>query len=592
MKNRKTVRIMALILACLLCLTACGKTETRQQEETAATENKVEHVQFELIVKLEEEQEEYCEFAIIMGMDSAGEPQWTHVTDRYPCTQVSRVEEVLCTQDQYVFVEDGTLVTLDMATGKILWKNSEFGGSGAWGTEGNDGNLYFCGYMGPVFFATDREGNTLSRIASVGQEYGWAHDIRMEGDKIAITLDLGPEDRYTPEGFVVYVDPVDYSFAFPQEETVEEPVQISLPALAGDIAQVLPMDSGAVAVLYTDGTVGIAGNDALAGETAAWKHVAQLYYGTDEGTLAARMTDGTAASTEYDLSGWQNVKELYAGYDGLAGLTQDGRILTAGSWKYGDPSGWTDIRTFYESEPFGIRNDGSVICPEDSYYDIVLSWQNVRELYTGEPLLALLEDGSVVSSYPYGKAENLQGAVKLLNASLPFGLSADGRLLALTAEDDWVYNNGDYFTLEKRENSEDYPNIYIEDARYRNIRDIFYHWGLIMLKYDGTVDTVNVGYYWDLSSWASIEELTMAYIGDWGDLRIYGVKNDGSVIVADGQYQQTSVTMENYLGWRVLKLFSGSDAPWYMSGVVGITPEGTLVGDGDYAGTDLSVLNR
>jgi len=374
-----------------------------------------------------------------------------------------------------------------------------------------------------------------------------------------------------------------------------ESAEYMLPALAGDIAQILPMDSGAVAVLYTDGTVGVAGNDALAGKVSSWKNVKQLYLGTEENHLAAKMADGTAVSTQYDLSGWRDLKELYISWEGIVGLTENGQVFTVGEWEYGNPNGWTEIHDFYLGDfaCFGLKNDGSVVCTEESIYMEICSLKNVRQLLVDNGTYAILEDGSIVSDSCDGsELEDLRGAAKFMtDGGWLFGLSADGRLLARTS-DGWVYNNGDYFTDERRENEEETPNIRLGDIRFRNIKEIFYQNALIMLKYDGTVDTVNVDHYWDLSAWKNVEKLITANADEWGEPRIYGVREDGSVIVADAGYQQKSVNMENYLGWQVVDLYSGQNTIWGQTGAVGITQEGTLVGDGDYADTDFSVLIR
>lgn len=594
MKNRRFSRIIALLVAAVICLTACSQNVEQDPQKTEpVAKNKVEKVMFERIWKHDAEQDQDIEYAIILGVDSNGKSVWSHMTAEYPVSQVDLVEEVLSTQTQYIFCENGSLTALDVSTGEVLWENKEFEGFSAWGVEANNGNLYFCSYLGTSFFAVDRGGNTLHKIKSFGTEYAWAHHIWMEGDKIAVHLELGPDELRGPEGFVMLVDPADYSFELQQNPEIPEAEPVVLPALAGDIAQVLPLDSGAVAVLYTDGTVGVAGNNELAAKAASWKNVAQLYYGTEEGTLLARMADGTAASTEYNLSGWRNLKELYVNYEGIAGLREDGTIVAVGSWTNGSPDGWTEIRELYLSwNAWGLKMDGSLVCTDDTYYKELASQQNVRQLLFGHGIYAVLEDGGIFCE-DFGETEFKQlkdaASLTVIDGWL-FGLTADGQLLAQT-RDGWVYNDGDSLTMEERPNEETNPNIYPEDSRYQNIKALDYQNALIMLKYDGTVDTVNVACYWDLSDWNGIEKITVASIGDWGSPRIYGVRADGSVIVADADYQQESNNTDNYLGWRVVDLFYG-DTPWYTSGVVGITAEGTLVGDGDYANTDFSVLIR
>lgn len=369
----------------------------------------------------------------------------------------------------------------------------------------------------------------------------------------------------------------------------------NLPALAGDIAQIIPLDSGAVAVLYTDATVGVAGNDMLASQVSSWENIVQLYLGTEEGNLAARRADGTAVSTEYDLSGWRAVKDLFICWQGIAGLTEDGRVLATGHWETGSPDGWTQIKDFgiYGEACFGLKYDGSIICTEEELYEDICSLKNVQKLQVSDGLYVTLEDGRITSAFWDEPSEELRGAVKfIINGGWPFALSADGRLLAKTGGDEWVYNNGDCFTALPCENTEEYPNVYVRDIRFQNIKDILYQNALILLKYDGSVDTVNVSHYWDLSKWKDIEKIVTAYADGWGTPRIYGIKEDGSVIVAEAGYQQPSVSMEDYLGWRVQAIFSGEDIYWSQAGVVAITQDGTLVGDGDYANTDFSVLIR
>jgi len=203
-------------------------------------------------------------------------------------------------------------------------------------------------------------------------------------------------------------------------------------------------------------------------------------------------------------------------------------------------------------------------------------------------LYAVLKDGTIVSESGE-KSRNLKGAVTFLEGSWPFALSADGQLLAMTTDKGWVYNCGDYFTLQSCRNHEDHPNIFIQDKRFRNIKELYDHHALILLKTDGTVDTINIDHYWNLNKWSNIEKICPANGEDY-TLRLYGIKTDGSVIVNESGYMGSSVDIKNYKGWKVVDLYGCQDS--YQEGVVGLTPEGGLVGDGDYADTDFSKLIR
>lgn len=213
MKNGRFFQILTLLMAAVICLAACSRRgEPEQTKETAPEKNQVEEILFERLWKHDEETDQDVEYAMILGVDANEEPLWSHVTRKYPVAMMDTVEEVLRTETQYVFCEYGTLVSLDISTGEVLWENEEFKGFGVWGIEAENGNLYFCGYLGTSFFVTDETGKTLHRIDSFGPEYDWAHDIRFEGDKIAVPLGLGPQELQGPDGFVAYVNPRDYSF--------------------------------------------------------------------------------------------------------------------------------------------------------------------------------------------------------------------------------------------------------------------------------------------------------------------------------------------------------------------------------------------
>lgn len=344
---------------------------------------------------------------------------------------------------------------------------------------------------------------------------------------------------------------------------------VSLPAIAGKIAWVEPMLSS-VAVLYTDGTVGVCGDEALAEKTASWRNVIQIWCTADG--IVGLQENGEAVSTFLDLSEWQDVRDICVSYDWAAGITEQGTVLTAGNWDYPeDPAQWTQIRSLLLCQDclYGVREDGSVVgagYPSQT----VLEWQNVQELYDfyqGQG--AILTDGSVVSSFDE-PAKGLRGSTKLIHQDgVTFGLSEDGTLLTGTGK---LYHNGNLYI----------DNAFVPDAtsidlsQYRNIQDIFdggYAVSLLILNRDGTVDTINSWTEFDLSSWAQIITVCAPMV----DLepRIYGLRSDGSVVVAAGVWE--SRQMNNYQGWNLRALFCGD------GGVVGVTVDGKLVGDGTYA---------
>lgn len=349
----------------------------------------------------------------------------------------------------------------------------------------------------------------------------------------------------------------------------------SLPALAGDVAQVEVLESGVVAVLRTDGTVDVAGNDAMAAKTASWEHIVKLFPGYD--CIGGIRGDGTAVCTNWDLNGWTDIQALYFGTNGAAGLRTDGRVLTAGTWeKNYDPTGWTDIRELYLWDTlFGLKRDGTVILSTPWDEMGVTKWKDVQQLYPleGHQLCGRLSDGNFVCTF--GKADGLKDSVKIVSANgVVYGLTADGRVRTQTGE---LYRqDGDLWA----EADPLYPAAFekIDISRFRDLKDILASDGLIMLKKDGTVSSVNGWISWDFSTWTQIEKL---YTDGCGS--VYGLRKDGSVLVAKNWGE---VQGKANLGQNVKELYVSS------SGVVGLREDGKLVGEGVYTGSLLRTLNE
>lgn len=362
-----------------------------------------------------------------------------------------------------------------------------------------------------------------------------------------------------------------------------------LPALAGDIAQVLPMGSGIVAVLYTDGTVGVAGDIALAEKTASWNNIERLYEDSDYDDgyvchLTGLRTDGTAVSTRFDLSGWSNLKELHCAWNGTVGVTNHGEVVSVGEFEENlDPAGWTDIRSVTPSDFglwYGVKSDGTVVVTDPCDSDVYLTWKNVVRLQaTTHDIHAFLEDGSVINGLSEDTS-GLRGAVKTVDFNdWLFGLTSDGQLLTENGE---LYAYGGIFSMDPSIGIYN-PETEVDISHCKNIKDFMMCGSLIMLKYDGTVDAINCYAMWDFSGWENITSICACTDADWVS-RIYGVREDGSVVVQ--MDEQNPVELDNYLGWRVCELFSGHN------GVVGITADGRLTGDCGYAQTDFTVLER
>lgn len=367
-----------------------------------------------------------------------------------------------------------------------------------------------------------------------------------------------------------------------------------------EIAQVLPMSDGSVAALYTDGTVRVSGNAIPAEAVKDWADVAQIYYNEkadwENGAfrythcLMALTEDGSVLSTTGDFSGWSNIKELILNWAGVVGVTNDGRVLAQGDWE--DPSFLTSLTNVEALVPSSIQSawgcvkkDGTVIFTDEYGYanPNEVCWTNVKELWdTGHTFYVVKNDGSVESNM-LGVCTGLKDAVKTTSfRDWVFGISADGRLL--THDNGSIYPNMGCMMVNAP--GLDYYGGEVDIRDFDQVKDIVIFDGMTLLNEDGTVYHIPCEVEWDLRGWDHIEKVYGATDADWNDMMFYGIKQDGSVI-RNYYYreQQTQTTTDQYLGWKLQELYTGK------GGVVGLTTDGKLVGDGIYKNVDFSVFN-
>lgn len=363
-----------------------------------------------------------------------------------------------------------------------------------------------------------------------------------------------------------------------------------------NITQVLPMDDGSVAAVYADGTVRVAGNQQFAEAVQDWSGVAQIYYNVqstwqdgefhDESILVGLTEKGSVLTTDGSLSGWNNVKELHFTWQSTVGVTNDGTVLIEGDWEdtasQSVLAGMTDVETLVyadiQSTFACLKKDGTVhLVSEFGYTDpYETRWENVREVRdAGHGFYVIKEDGTVDGDLA-DTYSGLTDAAKLVDYNdWIFGISADGRLL--------THNGGNIYT-NAGDMMVDAPGLtyYGEEVdihQFDQVREIVPCCGLILLNEDGSAEYIGAETDWDLSSWNSVEKVCGRYSTEEGPM-LYGLREDGSVITHwYGGYQ------DQYRGWKLQDLYPSAN------GVVGVTTEGNLVGDGIYEYADFSALD-
>lgn len=222
-------RMMILLLALVMLLAGCAAStsdydipddredETIQAtpeeptaEPTEATEAPTApawegyEVTYEYLISKEGQ-----EFCVLTGIDPAGNTAWTYISESYDMAQLERLSDIGRFQDRYYFVEDGSVVALEVCTGDVLWINDDFGGGYSMEKSAmidDDGCVYLCGFFGPDFFAVDAAGNTLQKIECLDPDYYWAYRLEQVDQQIEVHLSGGPEGDVGDPGYIVSVE--------------------------------------------------------------------------------------------------------------------------------------------------------------------------------------------------------------------------------------------------------------------------------------------------------------------------------------------------------------------------------------------------
>ncbi len=239
--NRKRWMILAVCMLVLLSLAACGKADGGDDRGAAALKSTLQQVRDKLDEAKRDKAESDStaddsvpepektpepaaaaepeqsaverieltrvpsgvdEYAVITGYDAAENTVWSFETPRFGVTEMISVVELGQRGDRYYYVENTTVVCLDVQTGTRLWENSDYAGR-ATGFAFGDSALYLCGQYGPDFFAVSYTGETLARIEQFDPNYYWASEIELRGEQALVYLYGGTPNYDDPMIFCV-----------------------------------------------------------------------------------------------------------------------------------------------------------------------------------------------------------------------------------------------------------------------------------------------------------------------------------------------------------------------------------------------------
>lgn len=142
--------------------TAGKATEEDRQHGNIQEQKKQQIRQTEVLEKIQEEEsgqkknisvtleinytkDHQMEYADIIGSDEEGNQVWSYQSDMFICAELEQISEIGIYGENYYFIEGGTVVSLHVEDGTVVWKNGDYKGNGTkFCFYGNI--FYLCGY--------------------------------------------------------------------------------------------------------------------------------------------------------------------------------------------------------------------------------------------------------------------------------------------------------------------------------------------------------------------------------------------------------------------------------------------------------------
>ena len=300
-----------------------------------------------------------------------------------------------------------------------------------------------------------------------------------------------------------------------------------------------------------------------------YQHVVFL---KEDGTVVSR---GNNSFGQRNLSEWERVAAVAAGYNFTAGLLENGTVLVAGEFAGKETAErWENISAIAGggNHLFGLTMDGRILSAADGSVDDLSwqEWENVKAIAAGyDTLAALTEDGRVLTANMMGTGEEpveVSGwedvTAIACNQSLVFGIRADG---TVARADMWEgYTDG--FDYSGVDNFEKICQLYTSAGAVYGVTE------------DGGVQIVDgLGYQY---AGESVEHQKLLDMEGWEDLAgvagtgngsgMAGMKKDGSLVESVANYGNSTPEEMKDLVWIGLTGMTR----YSQSSLVGFTRDG------------------
>lgn len=273
----------------------------------------------------------------------------------------------------------------------------------------------------------------------------------------------------------------------------------------------------------------------------------------------------------------QHAKTIAAGIRYSMGITQDGKVLTAGANENHrcDVTSWENIVSIagMGNLTIGLLNDGTVKVAGQLYENKqvdVSNWENIVSIAAGEQyVIGLKEDGTVI-----GDGHDGDGQIDVEKWNNVISIDTGWRFtVALTEEGDLLfagYENG-----QKKQ-------FLSNKSQWKDVVSIAAGGGgkgekckgkghTVGLKSDGTVVAIGDNSYGqcNVSDWRDIVEI------DAGDWYTVGLKKDGTVLITGENTSHNAYIDDDIYTWKDIKSIAAG-----FGQTLGLTSDGTVVAIG------------
>ena len=307
--------------------------------------------------------------------------------------------------------------------------------------------------------------------------------------------------------------------------------------------------------------------DAWDRSNALWSEIAKRDTVSISGThIVALRNDGTALATgpnkygECNVADWSDLVAVCTGENSnhTVGLRSDGTVVAVGANGNGqcNVTEWKNIVAIYASHgsTFGLRANGTVVTTGS--HDVG-NWTTIVSVITsGEHTIGLRADGTAVATgnNDFGEC-NVETWTEIVAVSVDdnvtYGVRADGTVVA-AGRNRMLKDEADSGTVIAVicDDIGGFAYGVHSDSNVVSMANSYHH--IVKLYADGTVDAHdrhdNNEASCKVESWKDI-------VAIWADTQItYGLRSDGTMVVADGSTGTMYTGRSNVRGWTDIKL--------------------------------------